>query len=551
MMNIIKAIILLIFLFVISACEEEYINITEEEEVEEESETIKLVSSTISGSVIDLNENPLINVVVELSIDNLVLAQSLTNSDGEFNLEDVKVNEEKTLLTFYSPIHNNSFKVLKTKEGLVQFTEVLMSESFNSVLEEDQQVSYNDDNITFSIPSEAINNDQNSQVSTKVNSLNVNELKSNSLLPYNGINGKKESVHLNHQMAFQINLTDSNQESITLFPEKTYEVSLNTEIDITAFNIWHFNEKTAQWVLDEALFFKDASTVVLNKLGLFSIAQSNESFILSGTVIDDANNKITASKITIRDEAGIVINQTFSNSLGEYKVQVKRQLAGTIEIIKEGYPRKEIKFGDVSIPELSSIALVSQTDCKNIELSVQPFACSVSFSPEELFDNDASTFSNFVLSLNESTYDVATSSESFPDIDFSSSIAEPFNYTIKYSDASGAEQECSSTIIIKDEVPPAAVCLDKISIKIETNEPTVIFALDIDSGSVDTSCPETLSLLIARADQCNQDCTEENFSETVEFTSADIGKTITAILKVTDNNENTSQCATEITISDK
>jgi len=533
-----------------TACEKEYLIITETEE--EGQQTIELVSTTIVGNVLDLSALPLTSVSVKLSIDNAILASTMTDAEGGFSFQDVPAKEDNTLLSFQYAGHSTTYNVISITEDLTQYTEVQMNESASDEFSVDENIIYTDDFISYSINPNQIDNLATSTIRSETSVIDSELIDNHFLIPVEGINDNDNTIHLDHHLAFQIQLFDANDKPVDIVDGGEFDLQLLSQIDFDKYDLWYFDERTALWEFIDSEVSVSTQTLTIRSTGLYSIASSNQPYLLSG-IIKDASGEITPNaKITIRDKNGKIINETFTNSLGEYEIQLIEDLAGNMAISLDGIIVEEISFDDVSDPLLTKISLSpTSLTCKQLTIALAQDTCAAELRPMDIYEEDISGLETFSIEINSNNYVVWNPDELYKDIDWSSLINKTTDYTIIHLSQVGESPSCNNTITVIDNTPPVLICTDKITVKLDQMT-AKIFAEDLDQGSFDNLCTTSASLTfaIARADRCDQECEENDFAQSITFTAEDVGKTVPVILKGTDIGGMSNVCQAEVLITE-
>lgn len=120
----------------------------------------------------------------------------------------------------------------------------------------------------------------------------------------------------------------------------------------------------------------------------------------------------------------------------------------------------------------------------------------------------------------------------------------PGNYTIKYTltDACGNISMQLLPLRVVDKEAPVAVCVDQLTIGINNSGTAVLFAKDVDEGSLDHCSPVKIGV---------RRSPDESWSEAVYFDCEDIGDTVAVFLQVTDAEGNASTCEAAVLVEDK
>lgn len=537
-----------------SACEEEFVIVTETEE--EGEKTTELVTTTIEGNVLDLGTLPLSNISVDLSVDNAILASTSTDAEGRFTLENVRVSEAGSLLIFNHPDYSTSYRLLAPQKDLSHFTEMKMLNGSQLSFIPDEAIQYEDEMISFNILSSQIENPSSSNLDLYVNTIEKEKLAKHKLVPINGLQESLELSYLDHRLIFQLEIYDNvNNKEIQILKGESFELNIKSQIDLETNSVWRFNIRDAVWQMVD-LSMVSGNQLSLDKTGLYTIAKSLPSYLLSGIITNNSGNVVSNAKVIITDESGKIINEVFTNTDGYYECLVSREVKGRLEIINDGNPSVQIDFKDITDPALENIELTGSPTCKSVELDILPFSCKSELRPSDLFDGDVSDLKFFGLELTLdgtiNNYGVLSADELFENLPWESLLSKTRDYKVTYIDEqSGIETSCANTITVTDKIPPAMVCTEKLTSQLGPQNTVEIFAQDIDDGSNDPSCgqDQVLILEIARiiCDE-NENCEEGEFGPIVQFNEADSGKELGVILKGTDNNGNSNKCWATIKI---
>ncbi len=109
-------------------------------------------------------------------------------------------------------------------------------------------------------------------------------------------------------------------------------------------------------------------------------------------------------------------------------------------------------------------------------------------------------------------------------------ISEPNTVTLTVTDNNGNTDQCTATVTVIDTISPVAVCQD-IDAYLDATGNVTIAAADVNNGSSDACGIASMVLDIT------------------DFTCSDVGAN-TVTLTVTDNNGNTDQCQSTVTVID-
>lgn len=102
-----------------------------------------------------------------------------------------------------------------------------------------------------------------------------------------------------------------------------------------------------------------------------------------------------------------------------------------------------------------------------------------------------------------------------------------------------------------DVSPPIAVCNASLDISIGASGQAEIFAPDVDEGSYDACCLDTILIRRWVDGPCDSDNLDDDFTGSVAFCCADAGNSIVVQMRVYDCSGNTNECWMEVNVADK
>lgn len=117
-------------------------------------------------------------------------------------------------------------------------------------------------------------------------------------------------------------------------------------------------------------------------------------------------------------------------------------------------------------------------------------------------------------------------------------------YEVRYTarDDCGNTSQKSVSLRISDREPPVAVCADALTVYINSGGEAVLFASEVDEGSLDF-CQESVQFALRRRETAH-------WSEAVYFDCSDIGDTIEVTFQATDALGNGSICTVQVAVAD-
>lgn len=552
MNSFIKLFAFLLIICVFSACEEEFLIVSETEE--EESETIKLVRSNLKGDVFTIDGDQISSATIELSVSERVFGDANSDDAGQFGFNAIMASENSNLLTITHPTYGTSYHSIALLEDRTHFTKVRMQETDMVNLTGAQTLAYNTEELSFALSLDQLITNQGDAHMVEVKTFTNKELNQNLLLPreVEGSAGNSRT-YLDHQFSFQINIQDQNGADVKFENDESLTLEINQPIKSSNPSLWKFDNRSAQWKKAELSASLDNDQVIISELGLYTIASPLAAQIITTQLIDADGNPVTNALAAVYDENGTIIDQVYSDSEGFFENQIPEDTVGEIRVSKEGFTASVISFSDAQVIQEDVIQLSkSVVACLNVEIDLStPFVCTADLAPSALSNADLSFSDLFTLLIGEDTYGVIEENASFADIDWLSFGPEPVEYTLVYQDESGSAVNCDGQINVVDNLQPSAVCLQRVTSILDENDELILFAKDFDFGSIDAGCERVLDFRIARGDECASDtgsCLDQDFKETLEFGAADADKVIDIILRVTDLHGNRSQCTAELLI---
>ena len=116
------------------------------------------------------------------------------------------------------------------------------------------------------------------------------------------------------------------------------------------------------------------------------------------------------------------------------------------------------------------------------------------------------------------------------------------------TDACGNISNCTTTLTMKDNTPPVAVCDEHTIVALTADGTALVAAIVFDDGSSD-NCGIDKFRVRRMASACNPDGTL--FDTYVSFECCDVGAPIMILLRVYDSANNYNECMVEVTVQDK
>lgn len=122
-------------------------------------------------------------------------------------------------------------------------------------------------------------------------------------------------------------------------------------------------------------------------------------------------------------------------------------------------------------------------------------------------------------------------------------------HTLTYiaTDACGNSASCTSTLVVKDEVAPVAVCDEFTVVSLSNDGTATVNAQTFDDGSAD-NCGIDRFEVIRMPDACQN---PPSFGPTALFTCCDVGDTVMVTFRVYDESDNYNDCMVEVWVQDK
>ncbi|NBB89432.1 MAG: T9SS type A sorting domain-containing protein [Bacteroidetes bacterium] len=143
-------------------------------------------------------------------------------------------------------------------------------------------------------------------------------------------------------------------------------------------------------------------------------------------------------------------------------------------------------------------------------------------------------------------------------VDFGNQVFQIINlpigtHTLTYTafDGCGNEGTCEQTIIVRDEIPPVAVCDQNTKVALGVDGTARVFWPTFEDGSYDNCGIDRIE--VRRMDR-ESDCEPNTFffKEFVEFCCADLDRNpVQVLFRVTDESGNQNTCMINVTVEDK
>lgn len=117
------------------------------------------------------------------------------------------------------------------------------------------------------------------------------------------------------------------------------------------------------------------------------------------------------------------------------------------------------------------------------------------------------------------------------------------------TDACGNKSECIHRVLVRDEVPPVAVCDQFTRVSLGAGRLTGVAALSFDDLSND-NCEIVRYRVRKMTDKCGINA-NLTFRDSITFCCEEIGSTIMVSMEVTDRSGNSNTCMVEVKVEDK
>lgn len=119
--------------------------------------------------------------------------------------------------------------------------------------------------------------------------------------------------------------------------------------------------------------------------------------------------------------------------------------------------------------------------------------------------------------------------------------------TYEATDACDNTSTCTSTIIVKDNTPPIAVCNESTAVALTIDGGAIVYAETFDRGSFDNCAVDTF-LVRRMASSCRA---ASDFDSFVSFECCEVGETVMVQFRVYDEAGNFNDCMVEVLVQDK
>ncbi|WP_173021307.1 T9SS type A sorting domain-containing protein [Lewinella sp. W8] len=261
---------------------------------------------------------------------------------------------------------------------------------------------------------------------------------------------------------------------------------------------------------------------------------------------------------TVADGSNI-FTTNFCSASYLYSDEVYNICAGSYEIVRTWKVRNTCQPIVPGVNPREAVQIIRVLDLENpvidlpddVTVSTTPFGCDgFHIIAPPVVQESCSNF----------TYEVSVSGgtlEEAGDGSFIVSDLAPGSYTVQYEveDECGRYSEGRYTVTVVDLVEPLASCEDGLNVSLDGNGFALVSAQDVDKESYDHCSPVTLEIRrVFNQDAACQALPDSTFSawgETVEVGCCDVNNMVTIELRVTDENQNSATCWTQVLVEDK
>lgn len=122
----------------------------------------------------------------------------------------------------------------------------------------------------------------------------------------------------------------------------------------------------------------------------------------------------------------------------------------------------------------------------------------------------------------------------------------PDGLELQVSDTCGNVETLLVTLVVEDTMAPVAICVNPVSITLNSTGNTVLDANFFDGGSTDNCC---ISSFEVKRQTSNCASTDLQYGSDISFCCDDIGQTVPVQMRVTDCYGNTSVCEVQVQVA--
>ena len=347
---------------------------------------VKIVTSSIAGTVVDENLNPVENAIVTIGISSFQ-----TDENGAFRLDNIQMNEYGTLVKVNKSGYFLAAKMVEAKTNQRSSTTIMLLEktvvgSFDAA-QGGTVTAQGNSKIT--LPANGVmtasGNNYSGEVTIVAKWLDPTDPNINIMMPgdLRAVNSDEELRQLATFGMMAVELEGNGGEALQVAEgsNATLELPVPAELQSVApatIPLWHFDEATGYWVEEgEATFDGTKYVGEVSHFSFWNWDYPYPSFQLSGSVVDEAGNGVAGVQVSLTVNSGL-LNTAYgwTNGSGEFSTIAPANEVMTIKIYNscgdEIYSAEIGPFSDnttldpIVIPQEESLTLTGNLlDCDN------------------------------------------------------------------------------------------------------------------------------------------------------------------------------------------
>ena len=359
-----------------------------------------LVTSDISGQIINASNEPVVGAIVSLD-----LSTQSTDENGYFRFKNVEVKARRTLLQVTKDGYFKSGRaVIPHQASETQLEIQLLEKNIQAVFDGEMGGTVTLPNGTvLEIPDNTVL-DQNgvgyaNQVDILAHALTLQEKESLQKMPsdFKGINTDGKLQLLESYGMFLFDWSDANQQKLSIVPGKKVTISFPIVNNILAqapamIGLWYFDSAEQIWKEEGDAILQDGKYVAeVGKTGFWNFSLSHDFVSVKGVLKNENNQALSNMPFLVEIENGGVAGFGHVDKAGVIVINIPKNTTSKIVVLEEC---NDVDYS-TTIGALSQDALVGNLQVGN--------SSDYSFLTGKLLDCDENKVQNGYVFFNVNT----------------------------------------------------------------------------------------------------------------------------------------------------